>query len=118
MTHFVEIFLFQKMGTVAEEQYHLRWNDYHSSLTKCFRDLRDNDEMLDVNIISDGRTFKAHKLVLSACSPMFKTMLKKARGHPFLQPIGNLLVKSLKLLIKKLISRNFSFCSFSTRSQT
>ena len=50
------------MGTVAEEQYHLRWNDYHSSLTKCFRDLRDNDEMLDVIIISDGRTFKAHKL--------------------------------------------------------
>jgi len=78
------------MGTsLAEEQYHLRWNDYHSSLTKCFRDLRDNDEMLDVTIISDGRTFKAHKLVLSACSPMFKGMLKKARGQqlPFLQPI-------------------------------
>ena len=45
--------------------------------------------MLDVTIISDGRTFKAHKLVLSACSPMFKGMLKKARGQqlPFLQPI-------------------------------
>lgn len=83
--------LFQaKMGTVAEEQYHLRWNDYHSSLTQCFRDLRDNDEMLDVTIMSDGRTFRAHKLVLSACSPMFKAMLKKASnkgGLPFLQPI-------------------------------
>ena len=74
------------MGTVAEEQYHLKWNDYHSSLTKCFRDLRDNDEMLDVMIVSGGRTFKAHKLVLSACSPMFKSMLKKTRSQPFLQP--------------------------------
>ena len=76
------------MGTsqAAEEQYHLKWNDYHSSLTKCFRDLRDNHEMLDVTIISDGRTFKAHKLVLSACSPIFKAMLKKDKG-PFMQPL-------------------------------
>ena len=75
------------MGTtLTEEQYHLKWNDYHSSLTKCFRDLRTNDEMLDVAIIADGRTFKAHKLVLSACSPVFKAMLKKGRNQPFLQP--------------------------------
>jgi len=72
------------MGTtLTEEQYHLKWNDYHSSLTKCFRDLRNNDEMLDVAIIADGRTFKAHKLVLSACSPVFKNMLKKGRNQPF-----------------------------------
>jgi len=75
------------MGTtLTEEQYHLKWNDYHSSLTKCFRDLRTNDEMLDVAIIADGRTFKAHKLVLSACSPVFKAMLKKGRNQPCLQP--------------------------------
>jgi len=75
------------MGTtLTEEQYHLKWNDYHSSLTKSFRDLRDDDEMLDVTIVSDGRTFKAHKLVLSACSPVFKAMLKKDRNQPFLQP--------------------------------
>jgi len=78
------------MGTSApsaEEQYHLKWNDYHSSLTQCFRDLRDNHEMFDVSIMSNGRTFKAHKLVLSACSPVFKSMLKKDRGQPFTQPL-------------------------------
>ena len=81
------------MGTSAggEEQYHLKWNDYNSSLTKCFRDLRDNDEMLDVTLVSQGQTFKAHKLVLSACSPIFKSMLKKTSQsggmqQPFLQP--------------------------------
>ena len=93
---YASLFLFQgkklilfwwNMGTtLTEEQYHLKWNDYHSSLTKCFRDLRTNDEMLDVAIIADGRTFKAHKLVLSACSPVFKAMLKKGRNQPFLQP--------------------------------
>lgn len=81
------------MGTSAggEEQYHLKWNDYNSSLTKCFRDLRDNDEMMDVTLVSQGQTFKAHKLVLSACSPIFKSMLKKTSQsggmqQPFLQP--------------------------------
>ena len=70
----------------TEEQYHLKWNDFNSSLTKCFRDLRDNCEMLDVSIISNGKTFKAHKLVLSACSPIFKNMLQKKNlnGQPFI----------------------------------
>lgn len=68
----------------GEDQYHLKWNDYHSSLTACFRDLRDNEEMLDVTICSDGKTFKAHKLVLSACSPVFKEMLQNSK--PLLQP--------------------------------
>ena len=69
----------------ATEQYHLRWNDYHSSLPKFFRDLRDAGEMLDVSIVSDGKTLKAHRLVLSACSPMFKSMLNKisfSKAHP------------------------------------
>ena len=76
------------MGTtLTEEEYHLKWNDYHCGLTKCFRDLRENNEMLDVTIISDGRKFKAHKLVLSACSPVFKTMLnKKDENQTFFQP--------------------------------
>ena len=80
--------LCSRMGTnvSGEEQYHLKWNDYNSSLNKCFRDLRDNEEMLDVTLISQGQTFKAHKLVLSACSPVFKSMLKRPSQQPFLQP--------------------------------
>ncbi len=69
----------------ATEQYHLRWNDYHSSLPKFFRDLRDAEEMLDVSIVADTKTLKAHRLVLSACSPMFKSMLNKisySKAHP------------------------------------
>ena len=31
--------------------------------------------------VSDGQLVRAHKLVLSACSPMFRTMLKK-NDHP------------------------------------
>ena len=61
----------------GEEQYHLKWNDYNCSLTKCFRDLRENEEMLDVSLVAEGQTFRAHKLVLSACSPVFKSMLKR-----------------------------------------
>ena len=62
----------------------MKWNDYHCGLTKCFRDLRENNEMLDVTIISEGETFKAHKLVLSACSPVFKTMLNKKDEKPYI----------------------------------
>jgi hypothetical protein len=37
--------------------------------------------LLDFFQVSDGQMVRAHKLVLSACSPMFRTMLKK-NDHP------------------------------------
>lgn len=66
------------MGT---EQFCLRWNDFHSNITAAFSEIRDEDDFFDVTLVCDGDTVKAHKLVLSACSPLFRLMLKKA-SHP------------------------------------
>ena len=61
----------------STEQYCLRWNDFQANITTAFKDIRDDEDLLDVTLVSDGQTVRAHKLVLSACSPLFKTMLKK-----------------------------------------
>jgi len=66
------------MGT---EQFCLRWNDFHSNITSAFAEIRDHDDFLDVTLVCEGETVKAHKLVLSACSPLFRLMLKK-NSHP------------------------------------
>ena len=65
----------------STEQYCLRWNDFQSNITGAFSDIRDNEDFLDVTLVSDGQTVRAHKLVLSACSPLFRAMLKK-NAHP------------------------------------
>jgi len=63
------------------EQFCLRWNDFHSNITSAFSEIRDDDDFLDVTLVCDGDIVRAHKLVLSACSPLFRIMLKK-NSHP------------------------------------
>lgn len=66
------------MGGVggAEQQYSLRWNDFHTSILSSFRHLRDQEDFVDVTLACDGCSFTAHKVVLSACSPYFRSLLK------------------------------------------
>jgi hypothetical protein len=66
---------------MATEQFCLRWNDFHSNITSAFSEIRDDDDFMDVTLVCDGDIVQAHKLVLSACSPLFRIMLKK-NSHP------------------------------------
>ncbi|XP_032683498.1 protein abrupt isoform X1 [Odontomachus brunneus] len=68
----------------GEQQYSLRWNDFHSSILSTFRNLRDEEDFIDVTLACDGNTFTAHKVVLSACSPYFRKLLK---ANPCQHPI-------------------------------
>ncbi|CAG2053024.1 unnamed protein product [Timema podura] len=75
-----------QMGEAAdsEQQYSLRWNDFHASILSSFRHLRDEEDFVDVTLACDGCSFTAHKVVLSACSPYFRRLLKVANPcqHP------------------------------------
>ena len=61
-----------------------------ASLTSAFRSLLENEDFVDVTLCADGKTLKAHKVVLSACSSYFKHLL---RGEPisFLLNIPNVI---------------------------
>ncbi|KAK9510089.1 hypothetical protein O3M35_004946 [Rhynocoris fuscipes] len=72
------------LGSSSEQQYSLRWNDFHSSILSSFRHLRDEEDFVDVTLACDGCSFTAHKVVLSACSPYFRTLLK---ANPCQHPI-------------------------------
>ena len=39
-------------GEMSTEQFCLRWNDFHKTITSTFSDLRDDDEFLDVTLVS------------------------------------------------------------------
>ncbi|KAK0172449.1 hypothetical protein PV328_005765 [Microctonus aethiopoides] len=68
----------------GEQQYSLRWNDFHSSILSSFRHLRDEEDFVDVTLACDSSSFTAHKVVLSACSPYFRKLLK---ANPCQHPI-------------------------------
>ncbi|XP_026314417.1 protein abrupt isoform X2 [Hyposmocoma kahamanoa] len=72
------------VGAGGEQQYSLRWNDFHSAMVSSFRRLRDEQDFVDVTLACAGATFSAHKVVLSACSPYFRRLLK---ANPCQHPI-------------------------------
>lgn len=67
-----------------QQQFFLKWNDFQSNMVSSFKHLRDEKSFTDVTLACDGQTCKAHKMVLSACSPYFKSLLE-VRHHQYHQ---------------------------------
>jgi hypothetical protein len=66
------------MGTsgTEEQKYNLRWQDYPQSVVSSFRNLKEEEDFVDVTLACNSQQFTAHKVVLSACSPYFRKLLK------------------------------------------
>nr|BCX71445.1 broad protein isoform ZFe [Pseudothemis zonata] len=68
---------------VDTQHFCLRWNNYQSSITSAFENLRDDEDFVDVTLACEGKSLKAHRVVLSACSPYFRELLKSTPcKHP------------------------------------
>lgn len=62
------------ISAAANQQFCLRWNNYQSNLTNVFDELLQNESFVDVTLACEGQSIKAHKMVLSACSPYFQAL--------------------------------------------
>lgn len=70
---------------VSNEKFCLRWNDFESNISVAFRELREEKDFFDVTLACDDSQVEAHKVILSACSPFFRSILKKnPHQHPLL----------------------------------
>ena len=73
------------MAQGDQQQFCLRWNDFQTNMVSSFKHLRDEKSFTDVTLACDGQTCKAHKMVLSACSPFFKALLEENPAkHPII----------------------------------
>ena len=60
------------------EKFCLKWNDFHTNVTKKFLSFKGDTDFSDVTLVSeDQKQFTAHKIVLSSCSEYFKNILKQ-----------------------------------------
>ena len=69
-----------------DEKYDLKWKTYTDHLVGVFKELGEDGNFADVTLVSDDQVqTKAHKVVLSACSPVLKTLLvNNPHSHPLL----------------------------------
>ena len=69
---------------MENEKLCLKWNDFQDVLKSSVGELRDDTDFTDVTLACEDQSLKAHKVILSACSPFFKSLLKR---HPHPQPL-------------------------------
>jgi len=70
---------------MSSEKFCLRWNDFESNISVAFRELRDDKDFFDVTLACEDEQIQAHKVILSACSPFFRQILRRnAHQHPLL----------------------------------
>lgn len=53
----------------VSQQFCLRWNNHQRTLISVFDSLLESGTLVDCTLAAEGRYLKAHKVVLSACSP-------------------------------------------------
>lgn len=66
------------------DQFSLCWNNFHNNLSSGFHSLFKDEDMVDVTLAVEGKYIKAHKAVLSICSPYFKELFN---ANPCKHPI-------------------------------
>ncbi|XP_064073517.1 modifier of mdg4-like isoform X2 [Vanessa tameamea] len=71
-------------GLVSDKTFHLKWNNHLQNLSQLFTTIYSSSALADVTLSCRDGTLKAHKLVLSACSPYFEQIFK---DNPCQHPI-------------------------------
>ncbi|XP_029341802.1 longitudinals lacking protein, isoforms H/M/V-like isoform X2 [Acyrthosiphon pisum] len=65
------------------QNFCLRWNHYQSTLISVFDMFLESGTLVDCTLTAEGQYLKAHKVVLSACSPYLQLLLSQHyEKHP------------------------------------
>ncbi|XP_037091258.1 broad-complex core protein isoforms 1/2/3/4/5-like, partial [Pollicipes pollicipes] len=62
--------------TMNSQKFCLKWDGFQGSVTSLFNSLRQKGELVDITLCCEGEQLRAHRMMLSACSPYFRELLK------------------------------------------
>lgn len=66
------------MGSGDTAKYRLKWSKYNDNILSAFDSLYRTEALSDVTLFCEGTTFKAHRIVLAACSSHFQSLFSTA----------------------------------------
>ena len=59
-----------------QDKYTLKWHAFPDHLRAVMKEMMTSEDFANVTLVSDDKkTIKAHKSILSACSPVFKKII-------------------------------------------
>ena len=66
----------------SSDKFSLKWNDFKENVTSAFKSFRIDQEFANVTLACENnQQMEAHKVILSASSPLFRTLLTQNK-HP------------------------------------
>jgi len=54
------------------QEFCLKWNNHRSTILSVMDMLLEEESLVDVTLSADGQFIRAHRVILSACSPYFR----------------------------------------------
>lgn len=67
----------------VQDHYSLRWNNHQNHILRAFDALLQTKTLVDVTLVCAETSIRAHKMVLSACSPFFQRVFAETPcKHP------------------------------------
>merc|ERR1719186_1853655 len=83
------------------EKVSLSWSEFGSCASNTFIDLLSDQDFTDVTLVcDDDKQIKAHKVILSSCSPLFRRILKNnPHQHPLIY-LNGIIFDNLQSVIK------------------
>ena len=78
-----------KMANLSEK-FCLKWNDFQKNIVGSYHDLRKETDFCDVTLVcEEDKHIEAHRIILTACSPVFSSILKRNKhSHPLIYMRG------------------------------
>uniref|UniRef100_A0AAG5CMS7 BTB domain-containing protein n=1 Tax=Anopheles atroparvus TaxID=41427 RepID=A0AAG5CMS7_ANOAO len=82
-----------------DEQFSLCWNNFNTNLSAGFHESLLRGDLVDVTLAAEGHLVKAHRLILSVCSPYFRKMFTQVpvnqHAFIFLKDVSHSALKDL-----------------------
>ena len=75
---------------MTSEKFCLKWNDFQQNIASSYQELQQHPDFSDVTLVcEETEQIEAHRIILSACSPFFNTILKRNKhSHPMIYMKG------------------------------
>ena len=76
--------------TFLSKKFSLNWNDFQQNIISSIHDWRKDSDFCDVTLVcGEDQQIEAHKIILTACSPFFSSILKRNKhSHPIIYMRG------------------------------
>ena len=75
---------------MSSTEFCIKWTNYQSNIVNSVGKLKNESEFVDVTLVCEEKSIKAHKVILSACSDYFKQVFKVSKVKPELFFISRL----------------------------